>query len=452
MQSTTVREVSQRTGRCRALRVVLGGSLAVALVAGTVLPASAGEAQDDFVDVKAALNGRYQMESGRPISAVRSADDVGETVINGTTASGDLVRLVIQSSPPRDEMQERVLADAERRVTPGPPGYSETPPEPDVMYSEGAPIAERDGEWAPVAVTATTPSTAAFLWPIVESFDVIVDGRWVARSDDDGVARVADFTPGASYSVELAERALIGRESVARRLVRLPISGDEGQPERAEGATYQWTNFMHKTFIQEERVPAAQCNYLNPAFEFGGDGRSFRMPFPDEQLGILKDFRTLMMTAVSWDEGAGWRFMHFRSVGPTRIYEKGQLINTLYADMDDMTFESAENEGSYARVYLRHTSSNPACKLWDVNYAGAITYGEWVEFYRSGTVAVDGYRFRAPAHEMYAQLNESTSTVLQRAGYGEWVTLSRRQNEGFQCLLGNLVCPLDFYKVSATVP
>ena len=73
MQSKTVPEMSQWVERCRALRLVVGSVLAVALAAGTVLPASAGEAQGDFVDVKAALNGRYKMESGQPISAVRSA-------------------------------------------------------------------------------------------------------------------------------------------------------------------------------------------------------------------------------------------------------------------------------------------------------------------------------------------------------------------------------------------
>lgn len=78
-----------------------------------------------------------------------------------------------------------------------------------------------------------------------------------------------------------------------------------------------------------------------------------------------------------------------------------------------------------------------------MNYGGAIRYAEWVEFYRSGTVAVDGYRYKAPAHEMYGRFNKTDGTDI-------WVTISRRQNDGFVCLLGNGACGMDFYQPSAS--
>lgn len=76
---------------------------------------------------------------------------------------------------------------------------------------------------------------------------------------------------------------------------------------------------------------------------------------------------------------------------------------------------------------------NPFCKV------GAITYHETVRFYRnSGLVEVVGWRYPVPAHEMYIRVNKGNQEV--------WSTLSRRKNEGFDCLVG--YCTRDSYQLS----
>lgn len=68
--------------------------------------------------------------------------------------------------------------------------------------------------------------------------------------------------------------------------------------------------------------------------------------------------------------------------------------------------------------------------------------GEWVQFYRSGTITANGYRLPAPAHELYGAFTNAS-------GNNVWRMISRRANQGFHCLLGNAFCPLDFYEMSA---
>jgi hypothetical protein len=53
---------------------------------------------------------------------------------------------------------------------------------------------------------------------------------------------------------------------------------------------------------------------------------------------------------------------------------------------------------------------------------------------------------------MYVQRGQTTQDRPPKVEYGNWGTMSRRDNEGFQCLLGNAFCPLDFYTLSATAP
>jgi hypothetical protein len=112
--------------------------------------------------------------------------------------------------------------------------------------------------------------------------------------------------------------------------------------------------------------------------------------------------------------------------------------------MDEMEFRKAQATSSYAKIYLKPEGSISACQLWDFHYGGSITYNEWVEFYRSGTVAVDGDRFHAPAHEMYGAFTTTNGANVP------WQTISRRGNDGFQFWLGNGVCPMDFYQASTS--
>lgn len=151
----------------------------------------------------------------------------------------------------------------------------------------------------------------------------------------------------------------------------------------------------------------------------------------------------MMFGNVNWGNPAPYNFIWSRGVGASKIYNNGTLVKTLYAESNNMVVKQIQVGSSYAKAYFDHSSSNPHCKFFDANYGGTIRYAEWVEYYRSGTVAVDGYRFKAPAHEMYGRFNTASNTEV-------WKTITRRPNDGFGCLLGNGACGMDFYDVSTS--
>lgn len=442
--------------RIRSVTVGASALLVVALAGGGLHTAyaaeSVGNESGEVIDALSAMNGIYQTQDGRPISVEAEVGDVAERTITGRTADGEPVQIIIQASGLSDEDRKRIEDDA-ASTTPDPAtqGFTTIEPGPESGTLEAAPLDLDPKNWEVVSVIATTTSTASFAWPASDGFDVVIDGD-LEGSSQGGAFSVTGLKPGVEYAVDLVAtengtaRSAEGLEFTSTRLVSVTtFTGSESvdADRLVSPLTYQpyYNKFVHKAFIPDNRVAGSQCNFLEPGWEFGGDNRSWVTPSVDEPWGPA-NYRTMMFVNVNWDNPAPYDIEWTKNVGKTQLFHNGVLKNTLYASMDGMTFEDPSAGASYAQIYLRHASGNPGCKLWNISYSGAITYGEWVQFYRSGTITADGYRFRAPAHELYGAFTNSS-------GNNVWRTITRRSNEGFQCLLGNLFCPLDFYKASA---
>lgn len=439
--------------RMRPWAMGVSAAIVAALIGGGIQSAQAEEAEGTdsiTVDAMSAMDGVYQTEDGQPIEVETEAGDIAERTITGRTASGEPVQIIIQSSGLSDEDMQRLQEDADSGADEAPSGYSEVEPGPQEETLEAAPLDLDPKNWTTVSVVATTSSTASFAWPDNAGFDAIVDGAFEGSSRG-GELVLTDLNPGQEYSVELlatsgAARTADGLEQTSSRLMSVTtFTGSEARDEDRliSPLTYQpyYNQFVHKTFIPDARVGGAQCNWVNFAYEFGGDNRSWVMPGIDEPWGPA-NYRTLMFVNINWDNPAPYDVLTVKNVGPTRVLKNGVVERTLYANMDNMKFEEPSAGASYAQIYLRHNAGNPGCQFFDVAYGGKISYGEWVQFYRSGTITANGYRLPAPAHELYGAFTNAT-------GNNVWRVISRRANQGFQCLLGNAFCPLDFYEMSA---
>lgn len=405
---------------------------------------------NDVVDAVSAAEGVYRTLDGLSINVVSEVGDPAERTVTGYTAAGSPVEIVIQSSGVTDDDRAVLAADAVEPVDEEALRFSESHSGPESGTIDATPLDMSPENWKPIAVIAKTESTASFAW-LGHQFDVSSGGQSLGTSVD-GQVTLTDLKPGEDYSVELTPSDRDSQRSATetspvRMTTFTTFSGDkkEDEPRVISPLTYQpyYNQYVHKSFIPDRRVPGSQCNFFVPGWEFGGDNRSFQWPAMNTPWDAA-NYRTMMFVNVSWRNPAPYNISWTKNVGATQTFFNGALQNTLYADMGGMQFEDASAGSSYAKIYLDHSAGNPGCKLWDASYGGTIRYAEWVEFYRSGTVAVEGYRFAAPAHELYAKFTTSAGNEVP------WSTISRRSNQGFQCLLGNAFCPLDFYNVSAS--
>lgn len=324
----------------------------------------------------------------------------------------------------------------------GEANYSYTATEPETFGVVADPLSP-DLKWEPVSVIANTSSDASIAWAAGE-FTAKISEHANERSQG-GEVILEGLKPGNRYAAELESlgtEVVDGQYAARTRTIEFQTL-PELQQDSVAPLTYQnWTTaYTHKSFIHEPSVSAMYCGNW-PTYTFGGDNRSYRLPTWDTPFET-PDYRTQMFVNINWDNPAPYDVYWAHAVGASKIYNNGVLRATLYADMDDMLVKEISAGTSYARVYVDHWASNPHCEFLDVNYGGAIRYAEWVEFYRSGTVAVDGYRYKAPDHELYGRFNRTDGTDV-------WLTISQRPNEGFVCLLGNGACGMDFYQPSAS--
>lgn len=320
-------------------------------------------------------------------------------------------------------------------------------PIPDTGYSTEAPPAEtvhitpdflpKDVTWTPISAVVASPNAVSVAWKN-DDFVLEVAGNPAVKSAG-GVATLIGLKENEDYEASITKMSELSEdiEFVEQRNFTFQTSSADGVVSAAAALPYT-TAYVHKTFIPDARVPGWGCT-LNPTVTFGGDDRSWETPTPAEPGGTGQKYRTQMFGNINWTNPAPYDFVSVKNVGATTVYTNNVLTTTVYASMSDMNFESVQVGTNYAKAYFNHTAGNPGCTFMGVAATGSIRYAEWVEFYRSGTVAVNGYRFKAPAHEMYGRLDDWS-----------WKTISRRSNEGFHCLLGNAACALDFYNVSVS--
>ncbi|QYF73320.1 hypothetical protein [Cryobacterium sp. PAMC25264] len=414
---------------------------------GGVLTAPAYGAEprgSDIPDATSALDGTFQTQDGAAVEIVSDDLDQGERVVQGLTSNGVAVRFLVQSTSVSDADRDAIKQDLAGPTDPQTAtDFGETTKGVETFNVTAEPLSP-DLIWEPVSVIASTPSAASIAWTAGEFTAKVPEvGSEQSRG---GEVILEELEPGSPYSAELesSETELVDEQLATRtRTVEFQTLPEQATRDDMSLFTYQnWTTaYIHKTFIPDATVDAIYCG--QPSNTFGGDNRSYRTPSfdaPNED----PDYRTMMFGNVNWDNPAPYDFIWTRGIGASKIYNSGGgLVTTLYAGADDMVVKEISVGSSYAKAYFDHSSSNPHCSFFDVNYGGVIRYAEWVEFYRSGTVAVDGYRFKAPAHEMYARFNTASGSDV-------WRTISHRPNEGFQCLLGNGACGMDFYQASAS--
>lgn len=372
---------------------------------------------------------------GEPLQILADDGELGERTVIAAASSGEMVRYIIQSSSVTDD-DLRAMRDslADVPVT----SFSDVKPTPR-EYGVDAPAPRDDLVWTPVSVIAATSDTVVISWA-EDDFTAISDG--VELKSQGRQIVVTDVKPDRSTSVQLQATEDVGGGVELQRERRLDVSAFSGSG--IAPLTYQPYNtaYVHKTFIPDSRVSAVFCGNW-PTYSFGGDNRSYRVPTVVDTPFGDPHYRTMLFGNVNWGNPSPYNFVWVKDVGASKIYNNDTLEATLYASTDEMNVTDISVGSTYAKAYFNHTASNPHCSFLDVNYGGAIRYAEWVEYYRSGTVAVDGYRFKAPAHEMYARFTNSSGTEV-------WQTVLRRPNDGFQCLLGNGACGMDFYQQSVS--
>lgn len=407
---------------------------------GTQPAAIASDPSAPVPDAAAAMDGEFRMSDGSEVTIVSDDQAEGERVVIGRTVTGDLVQYKIQSTSVTESDRIAMQQDLLEPTDPGSETYGETESIAETFEVASSPLST-DLTWTPASVVASTSDQVIIAWS-EPAFTAAVPGVVEASTDDgevvlDGLEPESPYTATLTATVDGPDATQLERQRVVE-IETLPEAGTVGT------RTYQkyTTAYVHKTFIPDAKISAAICKNLQTAYTFGGDNRTYQLPSLSTP-GGTPNYRTMMFANVNWSNPAPYNFIWSRGVGPSKIYKNGVLNQTLYASTSSMLVKSIQVGSSYAKAYFDHSATNPFCKFFDVNYGGLIRYAEWVEFYRSGTVAVDGYRFKAPAHEMYGRFNTATYTEV-------WKTITRRPNEGFQCLLGNGACGMDFYDVSAS--
>ncbi len=404
---------------------------AVFVTAGSCL-LSIGPARADESEVGILLDlnqtARFTDLDKHQIEIVSDNADEGERTILGETRQKSPVKIVIQKAPPMDrpvasDVKGKPKLDEDRQLS--------APPEVEVQSLSASQLKFDTSTMKPVSAWAVTPTTASLAWEVpnqATKSEVYVNGRFF-ESVSRGKFSTNGLVPNSEYTFTVVtplSADLSGEESRKTFTLRtLPKDGFAVVP-----MTYQTygTAFQYKTFIPPARVDASMCNWADSSYTFGGDNRGFRSP-PVNAPWDAPDYRTMMWANVNWQNPDGEKLVLAKNVGQSITYQHNQVVATSYASTSNMLFQDGQSAGSYAQVRFKHDASNPHCKLWDVNYGGAISYSVLIRFYRSGLVEVVGNRQQAPAHEGWARFN----TI---AGTEQWLNVFQLDNAGFHCLVG----------------
>jgi hypothetical protein len=422
-------ELGVEMKRSRVKRLAAVGS-ALVLVGVLWSPSIAIAAPGDSPVVLASSSASvFATADGSPLRVVTNSDSLGERTVTGLTATAEPATLVFQSIP------RTALAPAQGSLsTQADPGVTTTNPGLVTTTEVAKPLSTNPAEWIQSSSYGFTRTTASFSWErSATPFEVYKDDVLIGTSKN-GTFTATGLIPATKYSFEMrgTVKDSSGTAIPSRKLINITTYSaipSAVSQRMMSPQTYQLysTAFVHKTFIPDATVPAWMCNYADSSYSFKGDNRTYVTPTwlePDE----APNYRTMMFANVNWDNPSPYTVVTTKGVGQSVTLHNGSVYQATYASMSNMLFTDVQAGGSYAQVRFDHTASNPHCKIWDVNYGGAIKYNELVMFYRGGMVDVEGWRSPVPAHEGYARFDDA-------AGNETWTTMFRKSNTGFQCLI-----------------
>lgn len=430
----------KKSGRLFVLTLAAGVIVGVALPASAAYSTSGSDLSSHAVPValdNPATIGEFDTDD-TALEVLDTMESGAETVTLSRLANGELATTVLQNVPAGQELH----VQQEDEVTLPPPGITNNHPGPVEETVAMDALSETPSSWEPAFAYSASETEVNFSWYAAAGEYEVWEGGLLRAHSVGEIATVSDLLPGQRYEFQLvgdisSRDALVpSTRSVA---IQLHPSHSEAKDGEIAPLTYQqWnTAVTYRTFIQPASVGAAMCNWGSSAHTFDGDGRGFNTPSLSEPYQT-PNYRTLMFANLNWDNPPISRLMTFKNVGVSVTRENGVIVDSSYAEMDQMLIVDAAANSTYGEFRMDHSAANPHCKLWDWNYGGAIEYDVQFRMYRSGTVEAVGWRKPVPHHELYVRWNRTDGTSF-------WQSMMQRGNSGFHCLVD--LCPIDSISV-----
>lgn len=195
--------------------------------------------------------------------------------------------------------------------------------------------------------------------------------------------------------------------------------------------TQQLNQWIHMTYIPQETVPIAWYEGMacSGAHAFKGDNRGDAYP----SAYSLPSHRTAIRVAANWENPAPWNMYWEKSTGITRKVVNGSVVETKQASPDGIQVLDTWMTGTVAHFDIRHDVADPFCAV------GSVKYRETVQFWKSGSVAVNGRHNNVPNHESYAGYN------FDNLGNQLFTKVWNFNNASYPCLVGwNAWCDISY--------
>lgn len=298
---------------------------------------------------------------------------------------------------------------------------------------------------APTLAVAHSEDAIAVNWGAMDTprreYKLIVGGEVVSEGTGSHLEAVIPDVKDRTAELFLADP--LGEMPDTVRTFPLAQAASSGQIQ-TKGYQENSTAYLHVTFIPDSKVSINSFQNLGcgeipgKSVSFGGDSRSWHLPTPDFPLtaDTVPSFRTLVFVYVNWQNANANKIHEMVGIGETTKYVDDALVETRRFSGPGALLQNPSASSSSATFKVLHRAPNPFCNV------GAIDYEEQVTMYRAtGMVEVAGFRWPVPAHEIYVRTDLSS-------GAQRWETLSRRSNEGFNCLAAAYVCGKDEYALN----
>ncbi len=236
------------------------------------------------------------------------------------------------------------------------------------------------------------------------------------------------MTPGARHHYVVAP--VDGSSSSAKSrgyVVQTPDAGFSTENAVAETsrvasalAVAPTTTVTWQTFIPQARVdaPGFPCSY-GSGYQFGGDNHAYDWR--------ASSYRTAVNTVITWSTRSVASYV---SIGTTHVYRKsdGKLVAQRTASGANSYGKKLGSGTGYVDVRLVTHAGNPFCTLNAIDGAFSLHLTT-----SSSYAFISGSHRRAPNHLVYIYNG------------GEVLYIYKRDNAGFNCLAGSMLCPLAYF-------